>query len=79
MRANTDTSAELQTPLDVVLTLLGTAEQSAVVLQAEVNLDQLSAGEELHDHARGNDRGDTELHQGTAVGRENDTHPVQRV
>jgi hypothetical protein len=61
------------------LTLLGTTEQRSVVFETEVNVDQLGPGEELHDHARGDDRGDTEFHQGTPVGGEDGSEPVERV
>ena len=61
------------------LTLLGTAEQSAVVLEAEVDVDELGTGQKLHDHARGDNGGDTKLHEGTPVGRKNSAKPVKRV
>ena len=59
--------------------LLGTAEESTVLLEGEVDLDEVGTGEELHDHTGGNDGRDTEFHESTTVGSENDTHPVERV
>jgi hypothetical protein len=61
------------------LTLLSSAEQGAVVFEGKVDVDELSSCEELHDHARGDDRGDTELHEGTPVGGEDSSEPVERV
>lgn len=58
---------------------MGSTEQGTVVLEAKVDINQLSTREELHDHARSNDRSDTELHQGTPVGSEDSTKPVKRV
>ena len=60
-------------------TFLSAAEERAVFLQTKVNLDEVRTGEELHDHAAGDDRRDAELHEGAAVGREDDAHPVERV
>ena len=62
-----------------MLTFLSAAEERAVVLEGEVDLDEVRAGEELHDHARGDNRCDSELHQGPTVRSEDDTHPVERV
>ena len=59
--------------------LLGTAKEGAVLLETEVDLDEVGAGEELHDHSRGDDGRDTELHEGSSVGGEDDTHPVERI
>lgn len=61
------------------LTLLGAAEEGPVVLEAEVDVDELRAREELHDHAGSNDRGDTELHERAPVGGEDGSEPVERV
>ena len=62
-----------------MLTFLSAAEERAVVLEGEVDLDEVRAGEELHDHARGDDRCNSELHQGPTVRSEDDTHPVEWV
>ena len=59
--------------------LLGAVEERAVLLAALVHLDDLDAGEQLHDHARGDDGRDAEVHQRAAGGRHDDTHPVERV
>jgi hypothetical protein len=54
-------------------------EVVAVFLYALVDFDDLRPGQELHYHTGGDDRGDTQLHQGTTVGGKDDTHPVERV
>ena len=60
-------------------TLLSTAEQRTILLERKIDINQIGTSEELHDHSRRDDWGDTELHKCTAVGRENDAHPIQRV
>lgn len=60
-------------------TLLGGAEQGAVLLEGKVDLDESGALEELDDHAGSDDGSDTEFHERSSVRREDDTHPVQRV
>ncbi len=57
----------------------GAREQRAVLADLLVHVDDLGAGEELHDKARGDDRRDAELHERAAVRREDDAHPVERV
>jgi hypothetical protein len=47
------------------LTLLGSAVEGAILRDAEVDLNELSAGEKLDDHAGGNDGGDSEFHEGS--------------
>ena len=61
------------------LTLLCAAKQRAVLLERKVDLDEVGAGEELHDHAARDDGRDAELHERAAVRRQNDAHPVERV
>ena len=48
--------------------LLGTLKESTLFLVALVELDELDTSEELHDHGRSDDGGDTELHEGTSTG-----------
>lgn len=60
-------------------TLLSTSEESPVLLEGEVDLDESGALQQLDNHTRGDDGGDTELHERSTVGGENHTHPVQRV
>ncbi|KAI3482411.1 hypothetical protein L1887_54967 [Cichorium endivia] len=50
--------------------LLGTAEEGAILLEAEVDLDEVGACEELHDHARGDDGRDAEFHEQRDLGRD---------
>jgi len=59
------------------VTFLGSTEKSTVFLQAKVDLYQICAGKELHDHSTRNDWADAEFHERTAIGREDDTHPVE--
>ena len=65
--------------ITTMLTFLCTAEECAIILKREVDLNEVRAGEQLHDHARGDDGCDTEFHEGSAVRGEDDTHPVERV
>jgi hypothetical protein len=83
MRAKTRKTRELSFRVtrqkSCVLTLLGTREQSAIFLEAEVDVDEVSTSQELHDHSRGDDGTDTELHQRPPIGGQDDTHPIERV
>ena len=54
-------------------------EEVAVVLRAHVNVDDLGAGEQLHDHAGGDDGRDTQLRKSALVGGKNNTEPVEWV
>lgn len=58
---------------------MGTVEEDAVFFDVLVYGDDVCAGEELHDGARGDDWRDAELHECSAVGGEDGTHPVERV
>ncbi len=58
------------------LTLLGSTEKSAVILEAEIDIDQLRTREQLHDHPAGDDWRDTELHESPSVRREDGSEPV---
>merc|ERR1711879_433867 len=60
-------------------TLLGTVEEGAALLEALVDFDDVAASEKLHDETRGHDGRDTELHEGTAIRCENDTHLVEGI
>lgn len=60
-------------------TFLSPTEESAVLLQGVVDLDEASTGEELNDHPGGDDGGDTQLHERPSIRRQDDSHPVQRV
>ena len=64
---------------EIVLTFLSTIEQSAVLLEAEVEVNEICASEQLHDHSGTDDRRDSKLHEGTAVRRQNDMRPIQWV
>ena len=61
------------------LTFLCAAEESTVLLERKVDLNKVCTSEKLDDHARSDDGSDTELHECSTVGGENDTHPVERV
>jgi hypothetical protein len=60
-------------------TFLGSTEESAVLLERKVNLDETGTLKKLDDHAGSDDGGDTEFHESTTVRGEDDTHPVERV
>ena len=49
------------------------------VLWSISDLDDLGTGEQLHDEARGDDRGDAELHEGSSVRGEDDSDPVEGI
>mmetsp|Transcript_103451 Transcript_103451/g.321783 ORF Transcript_103451/g.321783 Transcript_103451/m.321783 type:complete len:256 (-) Transcript_103451:2-769(-) len=59
--------------------LLRTREERAVLLQALVYINDPASSKQLHDHARSNDRRNTQLHQGASVRCQDNTHPVERV
>lgn len=61
------------------LTFLATAEERAIFLQGKVDVDEVSASQELHDHSGGDNRRDSQFHEGSAVRGEDDSHPVKRV
>ncbi len=59
--------------------LLGSLEESLVLLGSLINVDDFGSRKQLHDETRGNNRADTELHEGTLVRGEDDTHPVEGI
>lgn len=59
--------------------LLGGLVELAVRLEVEVDVDHVGTGEELEDHARGDDGGDAQLHERTTVTGNDHAQPVQRV
>mmetsp|Transcript_91751 Transcript_91751/g.165686 ORF Transcript_91751/g.165686 Transcript_91751/m.165686 type:complete len:298 (-) Transcript_91751:27-920(-) len=59
--------------------LLGPGEERAVLLQGLVDVDELGARQQLHDHAGGHNGGDAKLHERATVGGEDDPHPVEGV
>lgn len=59
--------------------LLGGLVEFAVGLEVEVDVDDVGAGEELEDHARGDDGCDTQLHQSSSVTGQDHTQPVEGV
>lgn len=61
------------------LTLLSTVEEGTIFLETVVDLDQVGTSQQLHEHAGGNNGGNTEFHQGSTVGGENGTHPVEGI
>ena len=56
--------------------LLGSVEEGAV-LGSVSNLNEFCSSQELHDQARGDDGGDTQLHESSSVGGEDDSDPVE--
>ncbi len=61
------------------LTLLGTAEQRAILLETKIDVDEVSARKQLHDHARRDNGCNPKLHKRSTIRGEDDAHPVQRV
>ena len=59
--------------------LLRAVEQGTVFLDALVDLNDARPRQQLHDEARRDDGRDAQLHQRAAVGRQDHTHPVERV
>lgn len=58
---------------------MSTGEKGTVFFETEVDFDEVCASEELHDHARRDDRTYTQFHEGTTVGCKDDAHPIERV
>ena len=58
--------------------LLGAVKESPV-LRGVAHLDQLSAGQQLHDQPGGDDWRDAEFHQGSSVRGQDHTDPVEGV
>jgi hypothetical protein len=57
--------------------LLSSIDESSV-LGGVSNLYELGTGQQLPDQTRGDDGGDTPLHEGSYVGGKDDTDPVER-
>ena len=60
------------------LTFLSTVEESSV-LWCVTDFNNLSTSQQLHDEARCDDGRDTQLHESTSVGSEDDTNPVEGI
>ena len=69
---------QTNTQLRYQLTFLSTVEESSV-LGCVTNFNNLGTGQQLHDEARCDDGRDTQLHEGTSVGSEDDTNPVEGI
>ena len=61
------------------LTFLGSFVEGAVFLNALIDINDLCTSKELHNHTGSDDRANTEFHQSTSVGGEDDSHPVERI
>mmetsp|Transcript_30829 Transcript_30829/g.66633 ORF Transcript_30829/g.66633 Transcript_30829/m.66633 type:complete len:351 (+) Transcript_30829:714-1766(+) len=59
--------------------LLGSGEQRSVLLHVVVYFDDTTSRQQLHDQPGSDDGGDTKFHEGTTVGGEDDTHPVEGI
>lgn len=57
---------------------MGSVEEGSV-LWSVADLDDLGTGQQLHDQSRSDNGRDTELHEGTAVGGQDDTDPVEGI
>jgi len=56
--------------------LLRSLVQLAIRFQVKVDINQVGASEELEDHSRGDNRGDTQFHQSPSVTRHHHSQPV---
>ena len=61
-----------------VLTFLCSVEECPV-LGGVTDLDDLGAGQQLHDEAGSDDGRDAQLHEGASVGGQDDTDPVEGI
>lgn len=61
-----------------VLTFLGAVEKRTV-LGRIADLNDLSTSQQLHNETRSNDGRDSQLHQRSSVGGQNDTYPVEGI
>ena len=59
--------------------LLGGLVELTVGLEVEVDIDEMGTGEELENHARGNDGRDSQFHECSPVTRHHHTQPVERI
>lgn len=60
-------------------TFLGAREQTTVLLERKVNIDEISACQKLHNHAGGDNGAYSEFHESAPIGGEDDTHPIEWV
>ena len=58
---------------------MSSLEEFAIRLERLVDVDNLGARQKLHDETRGYNGRYTEFHQGTSVGSEDNSHPVEGV
>lgn len=59
--------------------LLRSLVELAVRLQVEVDIDQVGTSQELENHTGGDNRGNTQFHQGSTVTRHHHPQPVYRI
>lgn len=79
VKTSQDENASLAERQDDGEELLRGLVELAVGLEVKVDIDEVGAGQQLEDHAGGDDRGDTQLHQSTPVTGQHHTKPVQGV
>lgn len=60
-------------------TFLGAREQTTVLLEREIDIDEISACQQLHNHARGDDGAYSKFHESAPIGGKDDTHPIEWV
>lgn len=58
---------------------MSSVEKRTILLDALVNVEKSGSGKKLHDHGGGDDGRDTQLHQRSTIGREDDSHPIERI
>ena len=59
--------------------LLGSVEEFLVFPDVLVDFDEFGSCQQLHDHGRGDERRNSQLHEGTPVGGQDDSHPVEGI
>mmetsp|Transcript_29905 Transcript_29905/g.54997 ORF Transcript_29905/g.54997 Transcript_29905/m.54997 type:complete len:351 (+) Transcript_29905:815-1867(+) len=59
--------------------LLSSREQRSVLLHVVVHFNDTTSRQQLHDQPGGDNGRDTKFHEGTTVGSEDDTHPVEGI
>ena len=61
------------------LTFLGAREQTTVLLERKVDVNEIRACQKLHNHAGSDDGAYPKFHEGTPVRGKDDTHPIEWV
>ena len=60
-------------------TFLSAREQTTVLFEREVDIDEVCACQKLHNHAGGNDGAYSQFHESASIRGQDDTHPIEWV